>query len=113
MGNETELPDEVVVSGSSVEEAVKRALLQLNVSLDEVDVEVIATGSRGLLGLGGEDARVRVRLRDRPHLGEADVDTDDEEDVAPAALNLAQVPERNSAAEIESRCNQRTRASVS
>ena len=102
MGNETELPDEVVVSGSSVEEAVKRALLQLNVSLDEVDVEVIATGSRGLLGLGGEDARVRVRLRDRPHLGEADVDTDDEEDVAPAALNLAQVPERNSAAEIES-----------
>ena len=50
MGNETELPDEVVVSGSSVEEAVKRALLQLNVSLDEADVEVIATGSRGLLG---------------------------------------------------------------
>ena len=102
MGNETELPDEVVVSGSSVEEAVKRALLQLNVSLDEVDVEVIATGSRGLLGLGGEDARVRVRLRDRPYLGEADVDTDDEEDVAPVASNLAQVPETNSAAEIES-----------
>jgi len=102
VGNETELPDEVVVSGSSVEEAVKRALLQLNVSLDEVDVEVIATGSRGLLGLGGEDARVRVRLRDRPYPGEADVGTDDEEDVAPAAMNQAQVPDKSSAAEIES-----------
>ena len=62
MGNETELPDEVVVSGSSVEEAVKRALLQLNVSLDEVDVEVIATGSRGLLGLGGEDALSLIHI---------------------------------------------------
>ena len=101
MGNETELPDEVVVSGSSVEEAVKRALLQLNVSLDEVDVEVMATGSRGLLGLGGEDARVRVRLRDRPYSGEADVGTD-EEDVAAAASNQSQVPDKSSAAEIES-----------
>lgn len=84
MGNEPELSDEVVVSGSSVEEAVKRGLLQLNVSLDVVDVEVIATGSRSVFGLGGEDARVRVRLRDRPYLGDEQVGADDTDVDAPS-----------------------------
>ena len=107
MGNENELLDEVVISGSSVEEAVKRALLQLNVNLDDVDVEVIATGSRGVLGLGGEDARVRVRLRDRPYSEGSDVGTDDEEDVAGASSTQSQStqsqgPDKSSALTIES-----------
>ena len=72
MDNEHDDYESVVVTGSSVEDAVKRALLQLNVSLDAVDVEVLDAGSRGVLGLGGGDARVRVRLRTRS------VDEDDD-----------------------------------
>ena len=65
--------DGVIVTGSSVEDAVKRALLQLNVTLDEIDVDVISSGSRGVLGMGREDARVRVRLRSQPY-SEEEVD---------------------------------------
>ena len=65
--------DGVMVTGSSVEDAVKRALLQLNVTLDEIDVDVISSGSRGVLGMGREDARVRVRLRSQPY-SEEEVD---------------------------------------
>lgn len=47
----------------SVDEAVLKGLRELGLSRDEVDVEVIRPGSRGLLGLLGEEAVVRVTLR--------------------------------------------------
>jgi spoIIIJ-associated protein len=56
----------VIVSARSVDEAVQRALQQLGVSADEVDVDVIRQGSRGLLGLLSEEAQVRVTLRSSP-----------------------------------------------
>lgn len=77
--------DGVIVTGSSVEDAVKRALLQLNVTLDEIDVDVISSGSRGVLGMGREDARVRVRLRSQPYSEEEAEDEEPEEVVAEAA----------------------------
>ena len=79
----------VIVTGSSVEDAVKRALLQLNVTLDEIDVDVINSGSRGVLGMGREDARVRVRLRSQPYSQEEDAETDAEEPEAEADAPLA------------------------
>jgi spoIIIJ-associated protein len=50
----------IEVSARSVEEAIQRALEQLGLSRDQVEVEVIKQGSRGLLGLLSEDAVVRV-----------------------------------------------------
>jgi len=50
----------VTVSARSVDEAVQKALQQLAVSSDEVEVDVIKQGSRGLLGLLSEEAVVRV-----------------------------------------------------
>jgi len=50
----------------SVDEAVLKALRDLGLSRDEVDVEVIKPGSRGLLGLLGEEAVVRVTVRSMP-----------------------------------------------
>lgn len=48
-------------SGRSVDEAVEAALKALGVSREEVEVEVLAKESRGLLGiLGTTEARVRV-----------------------------------------------------
>ncbi len=53
----------VVVSARSVDEAVQQALQQLGVDVDEVDIEIIKQGSRGLLGLLSEQAQVRVTVR--------------------------------------------------
>lgn len=48
-------------SGRTVEDAVSAALKMLGVSRDEVEVEVLAQQSRGLLGiLGHTEAKVRV-----------------------------------------------------
>jgi spoIIIJ-associated protein len=46
--------------GKSVEAAVSSGLAALGLSREEVDVEVIRPGSRGLLGIGAEDAVVRL-----------------------------------------------------
>ncbi|MDP2952724.1 MAG: Jag N-terminal domain-containing protein, partial [Chloroflexota bacterium] len=58
-----------------MEDAVEQALAKLGKSRDEVDIEVLSRGKSGLLGLGAEDARVRVTLRPppSPSLPEIDV----------------------------------------
>jgi spoIIIJ-associated protein len=58
---------EIVVEGSTVDDAVKCALKQLDVSRDQVDIEVLEEGSRGFLGLiGGKQAKVKVIVKDSP-----------------------------------------------
>jgi len=49
------------VSGRTVEEAIQKALEQLGVSREEAEVTVVNEGRHGILGLGAEEARVRVR----------------------------------------------------
>ena len=56
----------VEVQAPTVEKAVEAALAELGLSSpDEADVQVIQEGQRGFLGLGGQDAVVRVKRRDR------------------------------------------------
>jgi spoIIIJ-associated protein len=50
----------VVASGKTVEDAIKNGLAMLDVRREQVDVEVISEGSRGVLGFGAEHARVRL-----------------------------------------------------
>jgi spoIIIJ-associated protein len=45
-----------------VEEATKKALAQLNVGLDDVEITVISAGKSGILGIGAENSRIKVRL---------------------------------------------------
>jgi len=52
----------VEASGRTVEEAIEHALEELGVSRDEVDVQVLSEPKAGILGVGGAQARVRVRL---------------------------------------------------
>ena len=52
----------------TVEEALAQGLAQLGLTADAVSVEVIDTGSKGFLGLGGR--QVRVRLTVNPPAGE-------------------------------------------
>lgn len=48
------------MSGKTVEEAIQRALGKLGVSREEVKVTVLKEGKHGVLGLGAEEARIRV-----------------------------------------------------
>ena len=53
---------EVEIRAKSVEAAIHQALEQLGVSRDEVEVTVLSEGKTGgILGLGAEEARIRVR----------------------------------------------------
>ena len=53
-------------SGKTIDEAVEAALIELGASKDEVEIEVINEGKRGILGLGAEEARVRVSMEENP-----------------------------------------------
>lgn len=48
----------------SVDEAVIRGLEQLGLPKESVDVEVLDNGSRGLLGIGGRQSRVRLTVKE-------------------------------------------------
>jgi spoIIIJ-associated protein len=48
------------IGGKTVEEAVQKALAELGVGRDEVDIEVVREGKSGILGIGAEEALVRV-----------------------------------------------------
>ncbi len=50
----------------SVEEAVAEGLAELGLSKDGVEVEVLDAGSRGLLGIGTRQARVRLSVKASP-----------------------------------------------
>ena len=47
-------------SGKSVDEAIEKGLLELGLERADVNVQVVREASRGVLGIGGEDAIVRV-----------------------------------------------------
>ena len=47
----------------NVEEAIAQGLAELGLGKDAVDVEVLDEGSRGLLGIGGRQARVRLTVK--------------------------------------------------
>ncbi|MBN2394203.1 MAG: Jag N-terminal domain-containing protein [Anaerolineae bacterium] len=52
-----------VVTAASVDEAIILGLTRLVATRDEVDIEVLDEGSRGFLGIGMREARVRVTRR--------------------------------------------------
>ncbi len=52
-------------TGRTVEEAISKTLEELEIERDDAEIEVLDEGSRGVLGLGARDARVRVTVRAR------------------------------------------------
>ncbi|HEV2359201.1 MAG TPA: RNA-binding cell elongation regulator Jag/EloR [bacterium] len=59
-------------SGRTVEEAIRNALRTLGAKREDVDLMVLDEGSRGVLGLGSREARVRVTLLSAIEAGDAD-----------------------------------------
>jgi spoIIIJ-associated protein len=59
-------------AGRTVEEAIRIALRTLGAKREDVDLLVLDEGSRGVLGLGSREARVRVTLLSAIEAGEAE-----------------------------------------
>jgi spoIIIJ-associated protein len=55
---------ELEISAKTVEEATRIALEQLGVTRDDVEIVVLHKARSGVLGLGAEDARIKVILED-------------------------------------------------
>jgi spoIIIJ-associated protein len=53
---------EIETKGADVDEAIRSGLQRLGVSRDQVEIEVIEEGRRGLLGIGGREAIVRLTV---------------------------------------------------
>ena len=52
---------ELEISGKTVDEAIQVALEQLGLSEDQVEVVVLKKGRSGVLGMGAEEARIKVK----------------------------------------------------
>lgn len=51
-------------TGKTVNEALAKALNDLRLRKDDVDITVLSEGSKGFLGIGAKDACIRVRRKD-------------------------------------------------
>lgn len=56
----------VTQSGITVEEAIEKALQQLDVSRKDVEIEVLTQGRKGFLGIGAREAEVKVMVKKEP-----------------------------------------------
>jgi spoIIIJ-associated protein len=77
----------VEVSGRTVDEAIERALEQLGADRDQVETEVLTEGSRGIFGLGAEEARVRVTLVEPLEYAEAEA----EQELLPGSAQVSEI----------------------
>jgi spoIIIJ-associated protein len=53
----------VVASGKTVDDAIANGLEMLGVRRNQVDVEILSEGSRGVLGFGAENAQVQLMVK--------------------------------------------------
>ena len=56
----------IEMSAKTKDEAVAAALAELGASIDEVEVEVLEEATKGFLGFGNKDAKVKVTLLPNP-----------------------------------------------
>jgi spoIIIJ-associated protein len=60
---------------STVEEAVNSGLAKLGLPKEQVHIEILDEGRRGVLGIGGREAVVRLRVRTEPAPDQPQTDT--------------------------------------
>lgn len=56
-------------TGKTVDEAIFNGLDLLGMEIDQVDIEILDEGSRGLFGIGSSRSRVCLTVREEPELG--------------------------------------------
>jgi len=76
-------------TGKNVEEAIRTAMKEFSSDLGDLDIEILSQGSRGILGVGGEEARILAA----PKSAVAAADTIRTEAKAPPEPERAPEPE--------------------
>jgi spoIIIJ-associated protein len=56
----------IETTAKSPEEAIEIALKELDVERQDVEIDVVSKGKAGILGIGGEPAKVRVTVMEKP-----------------------------------------------
>jgi spoIIIJ-associated protein len=80
-------------TGKNVEEAIRSAMKEYSADLSELDIEILSQGSRGILGVGGEEARILAAPKSAVAAAETVRDTAPE----PEPMAPAREPRRSSA----------------
>ena len=57
---------EAIKNAKNIDDAKALALAELGVSEEDVDFEILEEGSKGFLGLGSKDAKVKATMKDIP-----------------------------------------------
>ena len=83
-------------TGKNVEEAIRSAMKEYGADLSELDIEILSQGSRGILGVGGEEARILAAPKSAVAAAETVREAPPELAEAPAP---AREPRRSSAPE--------------
>lgn len=60
--------NKITRKGATVEIAISKALQELNVTRDEVEIDIVDEGKKGFLGIGARDAEVSVSLKQQNSL---------------------------------------------
>ncbi len=95
-------------SARNKEEAIELALKELGVSREDAEIEILDEGSKGFLGIGARDARVKVTVK-----GAAEEDAvEDYEEAAPAAAKTEVKREAVRETKREPKRNKPTRESL-
>lgn len=96
------------IIAATVDEAIAKGLLDLGLTLDKVDVEVLDEGSRGLLGFGTRHARVRLTIKAHkeepaksPVAEEQSAEPAEETPPEPPDIEEVQEPEQEQEVELE------------
>ncbi len=89
------MQNSVEVSAPTVEEAIQRGLELLATTPDQVEIEVLDSGSKGFLGFGSRQVRVRLTRLTTPPL---QVSSSREVPDAPSPQPVAEVPTPGTAA---------------
>jgi spoIIIJ-associated protein len=74
----------IEIIAASIEEAIEQGLAELGLSEEDVDIDILDSGSRGLFGLGSRQARVRLSVRTPGEEGAS---------VSPNSLKPGEAPE--------------------
>ena len=56
---------EITVSAKTLDDAITEALIQLGVTSDKLDYDVIEKGSAGFLGIGMKQAVIKARRKNK------------------------------------------------
>jgi spoIIIJ-associated protein len=84
-------------TGKNVEEAIRTAMKEYSADLAELDIEILSQGSRGILGVGGEEARILAAPKSAVAAADTVRDTAPEPAEPPAPTREPSRPTRSSA----------------